>query len=169
MRRTPYLAAVLVSMSWATALAAPVNGDQAMVLDPAAAARSPVSRSSACTRSIPTTFSHTLDGDAIPFLRNALNPAFTMVAMTGISDVPRPMAAGALGASVSECAFRAGGPGRTLARSLTAENIAGEMAYLQRAHRASFERPYGLAWLLQHVGGALRGLGHPASAASGRA
>jgi hypothetical protein len=36
-----------------------------------------------------------------------------------------------------------------LARSLTAENIAGEMAYLQRAGRASFERPYGLAWLLQ--------------------
>ncbi|HEU4781657.1 MAG TPA: DUF2891 domain-containing protein [Steroidobacteraceae bacterium] len=36
-----------------------------------------------------------------------------------------------------------------LARSLTKENIAGEVAYLQRAGRASFERPYGLAWLLQ--------------------
>lgn len=36
-----------------------------------------------------------------------------------------------------------------LARSLTAQNIAGEVAYLQRAGRASFERPYGLAWLLQ--------------------
>ena len=36
-----------------------------------------------------------------------------------------------------------------LARSLTRENIAGEVAYLQRAGRASFERPYGLAWLLQ--------------------
>jgi hypothetical protein len=31
----------------------------------------------------------------------------------------------------------------------TAENIAGEVAYLKRAGRASFERPYGLAWLLQ--------------------
>ena len=29
------------------------------------------------------------------------------------------------------------------------QNIAGELAYLQRAGRASFERPYGLAWLLQ--------------------
>ena len=29
------------------------------------------------------------------------------------------------------------------------ENIAVEAAYLQRAGRASFERPYGLAWLLQ--------------------
>jgi hypothetical protein len=35
-----------------------------------------------------------------------------------------------------------------LARSFTAENIAGEVAYLQRPGRASFERPYGLAWLL---------------------
>jgi hypothetical protein len=36
-----------------------------------------------------------------------------------------------------------------LAQSLTKENIAGEVAYLKREGRASFERPYGLAWLLQ--------------------
>jgi hypothetical protein len=36
-----------------------------------------------------------------------------------------------------------------LARSFTAENIAAEVSYLQGAGRASFERPYGLAWLLQ--------------------
>jgi hypothetical protein len=36
-----------------------------------------------------------------------------------------------------------------VARSLTAANIAGEVAYLKRPGRASFERPYGLAWLLQ--------------------
>ena len=35
-----------------------------------------------------------------------------------------------------------------LARSLTSAHIAGELAYLSRADRASFERPYGLAWLL---------------------
>jgi hypothetical protein len=35
-----------------------------------------------------------------------------------------------------------------LARSLTPENLAAETAYLQRADRLSFERPYGLAWLL---------------------
>jgi hypothetical protein len=34
-------------------------------------------------------------------------------------------------------------------RSLTPENMAGELAYLKGANRASFERPYGLAWLLQ--------------------
>jgi len=42
------------------------------------------------------------------------------------------------------------GPARAaLARSLTADNISGEVAYLRGAGRASFERPYGLAWMLQ--------------------
>ncbi len=36
-----------------------------------------------------------------------------------------------------------------LDRSLTPENVAGEVAYLEGEGRASFERPYGLAWLLQ--------------------
>ncbi|HEV8255072.1 MAG TPA: DUF885 family protein, partial [Vicinamibacteria bacterium] len=36
-----------------------------------------------------------------------------------------------------------------LARSLTADNVAAEVAYLQGEGRSTFERPYGLAWLLQ--------------------
>jgi hypothetical protein len=36
-----------------------------------------------------------------------------------------------------------------LARSLTPANLATEAAYLKTPGRASFERPYGLAWLLQ--------------------
>jgi Protein of unknown function (DUF2891) len=36
-----------------------------------------------------------------------------------------------------------------LRKSLTAENLRQEAAYLRGAGRASFERPYGLAWLLQ--------------------
>jgi hypothetical protein len=35
-----------------------------------------------------------------------------------------------------------------LAKSLTPENIAGEVRYLDGTGRVSFERPYGLAWLL---------------------
>lgn len=42
-----------------------------------------------------------------------------------------------------------------LARNLTAANLAGELAYLDRADRVGFERPYGLAWLLQ-LGAELR-------------
>ena len=36
-----------------------------------------------------------------------------------------------------------------LARSLTIDNLRGEAAYLRAPGRDSFERPYGLAWLLQ--------------------
>jgi hypothetical protein len=36
-----------------------------------------------------------------------------------------------------------------LARSLTAENIRAEVDYIGREGRGSFERPYGLSWLLQ--------------------
>ena len=38
-----------------------------------------------------------------------------------------------------------------LARSFTADNIAGELRYLAAPARSSFERPYGLAWLLRHL------------------
>jgi hypothetical protein len=42
------------------------------------------------------------------------------------------------------------GPARqALIRSITPENIAAEVRYMKGAGRASFERPYGLAWLLQ--------------------
>ena len=36
-----------------------------------------------------------------------------------------------------------------LAQSLTSEHVASEVAYLRGEGRASFERPYGLAWLLR--------------------
>jgi hypothetical protein len=36
-----------------------------------------------------------------------------------------------------------------LARSITTDNIAAEVSYLKAPGRAAFERPYGLAWLLQ--------------------
>ena len=44
---------------------------------------------------------------------------------------------------------------RALAQSLTAENLAAEVSYLGGKGRVSFERPYGLAWLLQ-LGAELR-------------
>jgi hypothetical protein len=49
-----------------------------------------------------------------------------------------------------------------LARSLTPSNMAGEVRYLAGAGRVSFERPYGLAWLLQ-LGAELREWGHEGS------
>jgi hypothetical protein len=47
-----------------------------------------------------------------------------------------------------------------LARSLTPDNVATEVAYLQASGRASFERPYGLAWLLM-LAAELRGWDDP--------
>jgi len=49
---------------------------------------------------------------------------------------------------------------RALARSLTPENLAAEVRYLEGKGRVSFERPYGLAWLLQ-LGAELREWGSP--------
>jgi hypothetical protein len=43
----------------------------------------------------------------------------------------------------------AGAARAELAKSFTPENIAAEVAYLHHPGRASFERPYGLAWLLK--------------------
>jgi hypothetical protein len=43
----------------------------------------------------------------------------------------------------------AGEARRALARSLTVERLAAEARYLEGKGRVSFERPYGLAWLLQ--------------------
>ena len=42
-----------------------------------------------------------------------------------------------------------------LAQSLTAKNVAAEVVYIKGEGRATFERPYGLAWLLQ-LGAELR-------------
>jgi hypothetical protein len=47
-----------------------------------------------------------------------------------------------------------------LAQSLTPQNIAVEAAYLKAEGRASFERPYGLAWVLQ-LAAELRGWDDP--------
>ena len=51
-----------------------------------------------------------------------------------------------------------------LAANITPEHIAAEVAYLNRAGQASFERPYGLAWLLQ-LAGELREANDPLYAA----
>lgn len=47
-----------------------------------------------------------------------------------------------------------------LAANLTPERIAGELAYLRRSADETFERPYGLAWLLQ-LAAQLRGWDDP--------
>jgi hypothetical protein len=94
----------------------------------------------------PNKIAHVMDSDADAKLPRALTPAFygcydwhsavhghwLLVRLTRLY----PEASYAVRAR------------KALAKSLTAENLATEAAYLGRKGRETFERPYGLAWLL---------------------
>lgn len=95
----------------------------------------------------PNHISHTLDGAADVRAPHELTPAF-YGCLDWHSDVHGHWLLVRLLRSFPDATFAAAARAE-LARSLTPENIAGEVAYMQRADRASFERPYGLAWLLQ--------------------
>jgi hypothetical protein len=95
----------------------------------------------------PSHISHSMAGDADARPPHLLTPAF-YGCYDWHSDVHGHWLLVRLLRLFPEAPFAA--PARAeLARSFTAENMAGEAAYLGRADRASFERPYGLAWLLQ--------------------
>jgi Protein of unknown function (DUF2891) len=147
MRRTTYLAVILVAMSRATTIAAAVSSDRTIAMDPAAAARFAGLALKCLHAEYPNHISHTMDGDADARPPHALNPTF-YGCYDWHSDVHGHWLLVRLVRLLPDAPF-APMARAELARSFTAENIAGEVAYLQRADRASFERPYGLAWLLQ--------------------
>ncbi len=95
----------------------------------------------------PNKIAHVLDSDADVQPPRALYPAFHGC-YDWHSSVHGHWLLARLARLYPQAPFAA--PARAaLARNLTAENFAAETAYLKRAGRASFERPYGLAWLLQ--------------------
>jgi len=158
MRRTSYLAAILASMGWTAAAAAGANGGGAPALDPAAAARFAGLALKCLHAEYPNHISHTLDGDADARPPHALNPAF-YGCYDWHSDVHGHWLLVRLLRLMPDAPFAP--MARTeLARSFTADNVAAEIAYLRRAGRASFERPYGLAWLLE-LSGELRAWDDP--------
>ena len=98
-------------------------------------------------REYPNKIAHTLQSDADVRPPRELTPAFYgcydghyavhghwMLARLARSFHSTPLAEQALAA---------------LVRNITPENIAAEVRYLEALGRAAFERPYGLAWLLQ--------------------
>ena len=95
----------------------------------------------------PNHISHTLDSDAAALPPHALTPAF-YGCLDWHSDVHGHWLLVRLLRLFPQAPFAAAARAE-LARSLTAANIAGEFKYLQQADRSSFERPYGMAWLLQ--------------------
>jgi len=149
--RSFFLMAALMALS-CTANAAADAASAPAGLDPAAAARFAGLALKCLHDEYPNHLSTTLDSDADALPPRKLTPAFygcfdwhsdvhghwLLVRMLHIMpDEP------------SQATSFAARARAELARSFTADNIAGEVAYFKRAGRASFERPYGLAWLLE--------------------
>jgi hypothetical protein len=98
-------------------------------------------------REYPNKLSHVLDGAADVRSPRALTPAF-YGCYDWHSSVHGHWLLARLARLFPEAPFAAEARA-ALGRSLTPEAIAGEVRYLEGKGRASFERPYGLAWLLQ--------------------
>src|SRR4051795_1504310 len=101
----------------------------------------------------PNKISHNLNSDADVAPPRALTPAF-YGCYDWHSSVHGHWLLARLARTFPDAPF-ASAARTALAQSLTAENVAKEAAYLRGDGRASFERPYGLAWLLQ-LGAELR-------------
>ncbi|MFK8017680.1 MAG: DUF2891 domain-containing protein [Gammaproteobacteria bacterium] len=95
----------------------------------------------------PNKISHVLQSDADVGVPSALTPAF-FGCYDWHSAVHGHWLLARL-ARTSPSADFAVDARAALARSLTKENVAAEVAYITQKGRGSFERPYGLAWLLQ--------------------
>jgi hypothetical protein len=126
--------------------AAPAGG-AAMPMDPAAAARFAALALKCLHDEYPNHISLSMDHDADARPPRELTPAF-YGCFDWHSDVHGHWLLVRLLRLMPNAPFAAQARAE-LARSFTSENIAGELGYLKHAGRASFERPYGLAWLLQ--------------------
>ncbi len=132
--------------AFATLLLCPVPA-AAQGLDPAGSARFAALALACVHQEYPNKIAHVLTGDADVRPPRELTPAF-YGCYDWHSAVHGHWLLARLSRSRSDAPFAA--PARAaLARSLTPENVAGEIAYLAGEGRVSFERPYGLAWLLR--------------------
>jgi hypothetical protein len=101
----------------------------------------------------PNKIAHVLSSDADVAPPRALTPAF-YGCYDWHSSVHGHWLLARLARTFPEAPF-ANAAKTALAKSITGANIAKEVEYLRGAGRASFERPYGLAWLMQ-LGAELR-------------
>jgi hypothetical protein len=136
----------------ALAIALPLLGSSVVAaqppeLDADAAARFARLALACVHQEYPNKIAHVLAGDADVAPPRALTPAF-YGCYDWHSSVHGHWLLARLARTFPEAPFAAEARA-ALAQSLTAEHVAGEVAYLSGAGRVSFERPYGLAWLLQ--------------------
>ena len=143
MKRLAIMLLALTAPSFAAAATAPPVTTS---LDPNAAARFAQLALDCVHREYPNKIAHVLASDADAKPPRALTPAFF-----GCYDWHSSVHGHWLLARLAnlfpgtELAAKAR---EALARSLTPANIEAEVAYLRGPGRTSFERPYGLAWLL---------------------
>jgi hypothetical protein len=144
MRRFLTLLIALAAPSLATAVPAITV---AATLEPAAAARFAQLALDCVHKEYPNKIAHVLNSDADVTPPRALTPAF-YGCYDWHSSVHGHWLLARLARLFPDTEF-ATAARAALARSLTPANIAAEVAYLRGPGRTSFERPYGLAWLLQ--------------------
>jgi len=147
MRRHPLALATLAAVG---ALVPVVLGAQPAASLPAAAVERFAALALACVhQEYPNKIAHVLNGDEDALPPRTLTPAFY-----GCYDWHSSVHGHWLLARIARLYPEAPAAARAraaLAVSLTPEKIAGEVGYLAGKGRTSFERPYGLAWLLQLV------------------
>src|SRR5262252_2617132 len=146
-RSAPLLAAVAaLTMAAMPAAAAPATAP-ATLLDAVAAARFAALALKCLHQEYPNHISHTLNSDADARPPHELTPAF-YGCLDWHSDVHGHWLLVRLLRPYPDAPFAAAARA-ALEQSFTAANIDAEASYLRGAGRASFERPHGLAWLLE--------------------
>jgi hypothetical protein len=130
------------------AFAAVASAQDAASRLPAAAVQRFATLALACVhQEFPNKIAHVLQSDADVRAPHDLTPAF-YGCYDWHSDVHAHWLLARLARLYPDAPF-ASDARNALAESLTTANIAGELAYINGRGRASFERPYGLAWVLQ--------------------
>jgi hypothetical protein len=147
MRPAVFLAVLVLNLSSAMSRAAPANASAALPMEKSAAARFAGLALKCLHDEYPNHISLSMDGDADARPPRELTPAF-YGCFDWHSDVHGHWLLVRLLRLMPDAPFGAQARAE-LARSFTPENIAAELLYLKHPGRASFERPYGLAWLLK--------------------
>ena len=135
------------TLGLAALFAWPTAGSAMAAIDAAAAGRFADLALHCVHLEYPNKIAHTLQGDADVRPPRELTPAF-FGCYDWHSSVHGHWLLARLARSFPQAPF-APTARAALAQSLTPAHVAGEVAYFQAPGRASYERPYGLAWLLQ--------------------
>ena len=161
--RVPLLLAIIASAAppagWAVSSArTSVPGLTATPLDQAAATRFAGLALKCLHQEYPNKIAHVMQSSADARPPHELTPAF-YGCFDWHSDVHGHWLLVRLLRMFPDAPFAAGARA-ALSTSLTPQNIAGEVTYITGKDRASFERPYGLSWLLK-LAAELRGWNDP--------